>query len=599
MVGSLEFPMRLLPALIVGVPLLAQMTAPLQDRADRFLKLVNAGYQSLYYVNSEAGWAASTDVKPEHDAAAEWAGKAFAAFNGNPAVLTEARELLKHRKELNQLSVRQLERVLLMPYLAEGPMTKPKLVADRIVAETAQASTMNGFVWKLDGQPISANRIDEVLAKSKDLAERRKVWELSKENGPALKDGLVKLRDLRNGCATELGYPDYFSLQVARYDLTTDELMAYNRKFLAELKPLYLQLHTWVKYEMARKYGQSVPKAIPAHWINNRWSQNWTGFVQAVDLDPYFQGWQPERIVKTAEAFYTGLGFEPLPATFWTKSDLYPVKPGETRKKNSHASCWHLDLGTDIRSLMSVQPNMEWFETTHHELGHGYYFMSYTKPEVPPLLRDGANPSFHEGVGELIALATRQIPYLKAAGVLPAAYKVDEMQVLLNDALEVAIPFMFWACGTMPEWEAEFYAKGMPAAEMNARWWKQVRDLQGVEPPSLRGEQFCDAATKTHINDNPAYYYSYGWATVFKFQMHDHIAKKILHQNPRATNYAGNKEVGAFLKKILAKGATEDWRKVLKEATGEDLSTRAMMDYFQPLMAWLQAQNKGRQIGWE
>ena len=591
--------MRLLPALIVGVPLLAQMTAPLQDRADRFLKLVNAGYQSLYYVNSEAGWAASTDVKPEHDAAAEWAGKAFAAFNGNPAVLTEARELLKHRKELNQLSVRQLERVLLMPYLAEGPMTKPKLVADRIVAETAQASTMNGFVWKLDGQPISANRIDEVLAKSKDLAERRKVWELSKENGPALKDGLVKLRDLRNGCATELGYPDYFSLQVARYDLTTDELMAYNRKFLAELKPLYLQLHTWVKYEMARKYGQSVPKAIPAHWINNRWSQNWTGFVQAVDLDPYFQGWQPERIVKTAEAFYTGLGFEPLPATFWTKSDLYPVKPGETRKKNSHASCWHLDLGTDIRSLMSVQPNMEWFETTHHELGHGYYFMSYTKPEVPPLLRDGANPSFHEGVGELIALATRQIPYLKAAGVLPAAYKVDEMQVLLNDALEVAIPFMFWACGTMPEWEAEFYAKGMPAAEMNARWWKQVRDLQGVEPPSLRGEQFCDAATKTHINDNPAYYYSYGWATVFKFQMHDHIAKKILHQNPRATNYAGNKEVGAFLKKILAKGATEDWRKVLKEATGEDLSTRAMMDYFQPLMAWLQAQNKGRQIGWE
>jgi len=172
------------------------------------------------------------------------------------------------------------------------------------------------------------------------------------------------------------------------------------------------------------------------------------------------------------------------------------------------------------------------------------------------------------------------------------------MDVLLNDALEVAIPFMFWACGTMPEWEADFYAKGMPADQMNARWWKQVRDLQGVEPPSPRGEQFCDAPTKTHINDNPAYYYSYGWATVFKFQMHDHIARKILHQDPRATNYAGNKEVGAFLKQVLSKGATEDWRKVLKDATGEDLSTRAMMDYFKPLMAWLEQQNKGRQIGW-
>ena len=589
--------MRLLPALILGVPLLAQMATPLQDRADRFLKVVNAGYQSLYYVSSEATWAASTDVKPEHDAAAEWAGKAFAAFNGSPTLILEAKDLLTHRRELNDLTVRELERVLLNA--AEGPMTNPKLVADRIVAETAQASTMNGFTWKLDGQPISANRIDEILAKSDNLAERRKVWEISKENGPALKEGLVKLRDLRNGCAQELGYPDYFALQVAKYGMSSDEMLAYNRKFLAELKPLYLQLHTWVKYEMAKKYGQPVPKAIPAHWINNRWSQNWTGFVKAVDFDPYFKDWQPERIVKTAEAFYVGLGFEPLPASFWAKSDLYPVPAGGSRKKNSHASCWHLDLDHDIRSLMSVEANAEWFETCHHELGHGYYFMSYTNPGVPPLLRDGANPSFHEGVGELIALATRQIPYLKAAGVLPADYKVDEMQVLLNDALEVAIPFMFWSCGTMPEWEAEFYGRHMPADQMNARWWRQVRDLQGVEPPSPRGERFCDPATKTHINDNPAYYHSYGWATVFKFQMHDYIARKILHQDPRATNYAGNKEVGAFLKKVLSKGATEDWRKVLKDATGEDLSTRAMMDYFKPLMAWLEEQNKGRQIGWD
>jgi len=589
--------MRLLPVFALGLPLMAQMAAPVQDRADRFLKLVNAGYQSLYYVAAEANWAATSDVKPEHDAASEWAGKAFAAFNGNPALITEARELLTHSKDLKEVTVRQLERVLLNA--AEGPMTNPRLVAARVAAETAQASTLNGYVWKMDGQPVSANQLDAILAKSSNLGERLKAWEVSKENGPALKEGLLKLRDLRNGCARELGYPDYFALQVAKYGLTTDEMMAFNRKFLAELKPLYLQLHTWVKYEMAKKYGQPVPKAIPAHWINNRWSQNWTGFVKAVDFDPYFKGWQPERIVKTAEAFYTGLGFDPLPATFWTKSDLYPLKPGETRKKNSHAFCNHLDLENDIRSLMSVEANSQWFETAHHELGHGYYFMCYTNPSVPPLLRDGANPSFHEGVGELIALATRQIPYLKSAGVLPADYKVNEMDVLLNDALEVAIPFMFWACGTMPEWEAEFYAKGMPADQLNARWWKQVRALQGVEPPSPRGEQFCDAATKTHINDNPAYYYSYGWATVFKFQMHDHIARKILHQDPRATNYAGHKEVGAFLKQVLAKGATEDWRKVLKEATGEDLSTRAMMEYFKPLMAWLEQQNKGRQIGWD
>lgn len=590
--------MRLLPLLVLGLPLLAQATSPLQQRADRFLALVNANYQALTSVQQQAAWLASTDVTPAHDAAAEWAGKAFAAFNGNPSLLTEAKELLKHRQELDVRTTRQLDRILLMPYGAEGPMTKPALAAARIEAETRQSSLLNGFVFKVAGKPVTANDIDQTLSTSKDLLERKAWWEASKEIGTGLKPGLLKLRDLRNEVARELGHPDYFSLQVKRYDLSADEMMAYNRKFRAELEPLYKQLHTWVKHELARRYQQPVPKKLPAHWINNRWSQNWTGFVDGVDLDPYLKAWTPERIVRSAEAFYVGLGFPALPASFWEKSDLYPVRPGDPRKKNAHASCWHLDLGSDIRSLMSVEPNYQWFETAHHELGHGYYFIAYSRPEVPPLLRDGANPSFHEGIGELISLATRQVPYLKSAGVLPADYKADQMQVLLNDALEVAIPFMFWACGTMPEWEHAFYAKDLPADQLNARWWQLVGDIQGVEPPGPRGEQFCDPASKTHINDNPAYYYSYGWATVFKFQLHDHICRTILKQDPRNANYAQNKEVGAFLQGILRKGASEDWRKVLKDATGEDLSTRAMKDYFAPLTAWLEQQNRGRQIGW-
>ena len=58
-----------------------------QERADHFLDLVNAGYQALYRVASEAQWLAATDVTPAHDAASEYAGKAQAAFNGNPAVI--------------------------------------------------------------------------------------------------------------------------------------------------------------------------------------------------------------------------------------------------------------------------------------------------------------------------------------------------------------------------------------------------------------------------------------------------------------------------------------------------------------------------------
>jgi peptidyl-dipeptidase A len=569
----------------------------LQERADQFLALVNAGFQALYRVESEAQWVAATDVSEVHDAASETAGKARAAFVGNPALIREAKALLEKRAQLKPITVLQLEHALLNA--AEGPMTNPQLVAARIAAETRQASTMNGFTFRLNGQPITPNQIDNFLQTNQNLQARQEMWEASKQSGPALKPGLIQLRDLRNGVARELSYADYFALQAAGYGMTTDEIVKLQDDFMRELRPLYLQLHTWTKYELARRYGQPVPKRIPAHWINNRWSQNWTSLIKAADLDERFKDKPPEWIVKTAEQFYTGLGFPKLPQTFWTRSDLYPVKPGEARKKNTHASCWHVDLEQDIRSLMSVEPNSEWFTTAHHELGHAYYFISYTRPEVPPLLRIGANPAFHEGVGELIALASGQVPYLKSLGVLPQDFQADQTAFLLNDALASSVPFIFWSSGTMTHWEADVYAKGLSTNQWNQRWWQYVRDFQGVEPPSARGEEFCDAATKTHINDNPCYYYSYAIATVLKFQLHDHIARKILKQPPQSCNYANSRETGRFLRGIMERGGTENWRKVLRDATGEDLSTRAMSEYFKPLLAWLEQQNKGRTIGWD
>jgi peptidyl-dipeptidase A len=582
-----------------AAPLAAQPAkSALQERADRFLSLVNAGYQALYTVNSRAQWDALTDVKPEHDAAAATAAKAQAAFMGNPAVIQEAKELLARAGELEPLQVRQLRRVLLAA--AEGPMTNPDLVRARIDAETRQASTLNGFTFELDGRPITANAIDDSLVQLTDVKRRLAVWEASKRTGPALKPGLVELQRLRNGVAKELGYSDYFALQVARYDMTTDEMVKLNEEFMRELRPLYLQLHTWARHELAKRYGQPVPKRIPAHWLPNRWGQEWQAMVPSSSLDAAFASKDPEWIVKAGERFYTGMGFPALPATFWERSDLYQLPPGATRKKNTHASCWHVDLDQDIRSLMSVQSDAWWFQTVHHELGHGYYYVSYTRPEVPPLLRDGANPSFHEGMGELISLAAGQEPYLASMGLIaPGRTSEDErMRFLLRDALD-ALPFLFWGSGTMTHWEADVYAQGLPPDQWNARWWRYVAEFQGIDPPAPRGEQWCDAATKTHINDNPAYYYSYAVATVFKFQMHDHIARKILKQDPRSCSYADNKAVGAFLRGVMEQGATRDWRVVLREATGEDLSTRAMVEYFKPLMTWLEKQNKGRPIGWE
>jgi peptidyl-dipeptidase A len=382
---------------------------------------------------------------------------------------------------------------------------------------------------------------------------------------------------------------------VADYGMSTKEMMTLMDRLIAELRPLYRELHTYARYELAKRYKQPVPDKLPAHWLPNRWGQNWPGIVQAVNLDAPFRNRSREWIVERAEQFYVSLGFPKLNRTFWEKSDLYPVEAGSARKKNNHASAWHLNLDDDYRSLMSVEPNAEWFRTTHHELGHIYYFIEYSNPDVPLLLREGANRSYHEGIGDLMAIASLQRPYLEEIGLLPPGAKVDQTQWLLNDALaSSSIVFIPFAAGTMSHFEHDLYELNLPADQFNTRWWQYVEFYQGIVPPAPRDEHYCDAATKTHIIDDPAQYYDYALSCVLKFQLHDYIARTILKQDPRACNYYGKREVGNLLRAIMRPGASKDWRSVLQETTGEDLSARAMLEYFQPLMEYLKKVNTGR-----
>jgi peptidyl-dipeptidase A len=567
--------------------------------ADAFLDFYNSLYVGFTRGSQEAQWVASTDVCEAHEGERTGANTMLAIFQGDKKVIETARALLEKRKQLPPVVARQLDKILLAA--AEGPGTVPDLTKTRVAAESHQSAVMDGFTYKLDGKPVSANDIDDILTKSRDLALRKRAWEASKELGKPLKSGLEKLQKLRNGVAREMKHANYFALQVADYDMTDEEMMKLLDGFVADTKPLYLKLHAWVRETLAARYKQPVPKLIPAHWINNRWSQEWGGVVEgSLDMDPLFKSKSAEWIIKTAEKFYVSMGFPSLPASFWEKSDLYPLPADSKRKKNAHATCWHIDLDTDIRSLMSVQNNAKWFRTAHHELGHAYYFMSYSIPPVPPILRQGANRAMHEAIGDLAAIATSQPTYLKALGLLPETAKIDERAALLDEALESAIPFLAWSAGTMAHFEHDLYGKDLPAGEWQKSWWDYVAKYQGVEPPTDRNSlaDHCDACSKTHINDLPAEYYNYAISAVIKYQLHDHICKKILKQDPHSCSYYGHKEVGDFLKKILSQGATRPWRDILKEATGEPLSTRALMDYFKPLDGWLDEQLQGKPVGW-
>jgi peptidyl-dipeptidase A len=589
-----------LPLLVHGQVQTEKNTA---DQAKDFLAMYNTIFQKLSAVANDGEWKSSTDVTERHTGERIGVDQALAVFEGSTYVIQKCQELLSHKDQLDALSVRQLETILRTA--AHYPGTIPDVVAERVTAEANQSAVLDGFRFCDEFRGDSCvklttpNQIEDVLANSTDLAQRKHAWEVSKQTGVALKPGLVKLQSLRNRMGKEMNYTSFFALEVSDYGMTVPEMMQLLNTSIAEMQPLYQQLHYWAKTKLAAKYKQPVPKLIPAHWLGNRWSQAWPGIVEGVDLDNLFKNKKPEWIIQQAERFYTSLGMPSLPQSFWEKSDLYELPPGAPRKKNTHASAWHIDFDHDVRSLMSVKPNYSWFETTHHELGHIYYYLAYSNPDVPVVLRGGANRAFHEAIGDLIAIAARQIPYLKEIGVMPKDMKIDQTQWLLSEALDNAVVFIPWSAGTMSHWEYDFYETRLAPTEYNKRWWEYVAKFQGVAPPETRSEEFCDAATKTHINDDPAQYYDYTLAFLIKYQLHNYIAKNILHQDPHNCNYYGNKEVGKWLWDLLKLGATRDWREVIKEKTGEEISSKGMLEYFKPVMEYLKKENAGNNTSWE
>lgn len=569
-----------------------------QEEAQKFLDAYTEQYVKLYTASSEAQWNNNTLMK-EGDStyrmAAEKADEAMAAFTGSKENIETAKRLLQSPQELTDIQKKQLEIILYAA--ANNPQTIQDVVKQRIKAENDQTQKLYTFQYLLDGKKVSTNDIDNILKDEADVTRRLAAWEASKEVGKTLKGGLVNLRNLRNKTVQELGYHDYFTYQVSDYGMETAEMMQTMDRLIKELYPLYRELHTWMRYEMARKYGSAeVPAYLPAHWLPNRWGQDWSSAVtiQGINLDSVLKAKGPKFITEDAEDMYVSIGFPKLPSVFWDKSSLFPYPADSNVKKNNHASAWHINLDKDVRSLMSIEPNAEWFETAHHELGHIYYYLTYTNPDVPPLLRQGANRAYHEAIGSMMGLAAMQKPFLAGRGLIDANSKTDEVQALLKEALN-SVVFIFFSSGTMSNFEKALYVDNLPEDQFNKKWWELAKKYQGIVPPFERGEEYCDAATKTHINDDPAQYYDYALSYVLLYQLHNHIAQNILKQDPRNTNYYGKKEIGDFLRKIMQPGASKNWRDVLKESTGDDLTAKAMLEYFNPLVSWLKEQNKGRQ----
>ncbi|MBM6576602.1 M2 family metallopeptidase [Microvirga sp. SRT01] len=462
----------------------------------------------------------------------------------------------------------------------------------------------------LDGKPINGSDIEAAMGEMRDPAKLKEMWVSWHDNvGAPMRADYAKMTVAANAGAKGLGYADVGAMWRAGYDMSPDAFAAETDRIWKEVEPLYLALHTYVRWKLNAKYGDAVqPKTGPirSDLLGNMWAQEWGNIYDIVapagagdlgfDTGDLLKAknYDAVRMVKQGEAFYSSLGFQPLPETFWQRSQI--VKPAD-RDVICHASAWDVDNADDIRIKMCTKVNGDDFVTIHHELGHNYYQRAYK--QQPFLYKNGANDGFHEAIGDTVALSITP-DYLVKIGLLdqakvPGADK--DIGLLLRQAMDKVafLPFGL----LIDKWRWQVFSGQIPAGQYQAGWDKLRLQYQGVAPPVARDETQFDPGAKYHVPAGVPYT-RYFLARVLQFQFYQAACKQSGWTGPlHRCSFYGNKEVGQRLNAMLAMGQSKPWPDALQAFTGtREMSGKALIAYFAPLKTWLDQQNKGKPTGW-
>jgi peptidyl-dipeptidase A len=459
--------------------------------------------------------------------------------------------------------------------------------------------------------PASCKNLDqlsEILARSRNYPELTDAWRGWHDVGAGMREDYTQFVELANEGARQLGFKDLGVMWRAGYDMPPEEFDALSEHLWQQVKPLYDGLHCYARARLARRYGEDkVPagKPIPAQLLGNMWAQQWNKIypdilkpypqarVETADARLQQQKWDAVRMTRSAESFYTSLGFRELPPTFWQRSMLQ--RPRD-REVVCHASAWDMANDSDVRIKACLIPTEEDLFTVYHELGHVYYFLSYAGQ--PYLFRDGANDGFHEAIGDTINLSVTPA-YLAKIGLIPAVAPSHE--ALINQQMKMALEkIAFLPFGRLiDQWRWQVFAGEITPANYNSAWWELRRRYQGIAPPVPRTEADFDPGAKYHIPANTPYT-RYFLSYILQFQFHKALCAAAGNKGPlyECSNY-GSREAGQRFADMLSLGASEPWQDALEKLTGtRQIDASAITEYFQPLMEWLNTQNKGQQCGW-
>ena len=459
-----------------------------------------------------------------------------------------------------------------------------------------------------ENEPSDLQQLSELLRQSRDPSLLEDAWSGWHRVGRSVRPDFERYVKLANQGARELEYADTGAYWRSKYDMDPAAFGREVERLWQQVQPLYRALHAYVRRRLVATDGSDrVPERgpIPAHLLGNMWAQSWDGIYplvappsssKGIDLTETLvaRGTSATDLVRYGERFFTSLGFEPLPATFWDRS-LFS-RPRD-REVDCHASAWDLDFVDDLRIKMCVEVTDTDFYTVHHELGHNYYQWACSRQ--PFLFRDSAHDGFHEAVGDTIALSVTP-EYLGRIGLLPAESDPspeDDLGFLLRRALEKVafLPFGL----SVDTWRWDVFSGVITPAEYNRSWWELRGRYQGIAPPHERSPSEFDPGAKYHVTANVPYI-RYFLAHILQFQFHRALTREAGAGGPmhRRSIY-GSAAAGRRLRAMLEMGQSREWPDALEAVTGERrMDAGALLEYFAPLQRWLERENASVPIGW-
>ncbi len=583
------------------VPARAAKAPPTPAEAKAFIEQAESRLLTLWIDAERASWVYSTFITDDTE---------LIQAQARQRVIDETVRLSKEAQRFKGLTLEKdvARKFALLPIslslVAPSDPAKSKELSE--IAAQMEGIYGKGKYCPQGKECMDIGAISERLAKSRDPKELKELWEGWHAIAVPIRPKYERFVTLANEGATEIGFDNLGALWRSGYDMPPAEFAKEMDRLFNQVKPLYEALHCYVRRRLTETYGpELVPpgKPIPVQLLGNLWAQQWGNVYDLVAPPASDRGYDltklleakkvdEKQLVGYAENFFKSLGFAPLPPTFWERS-LF-VKPKD-RDVVCHASAWDIDWKADLRLKMCIKINDDDFVTVHHELGHNFYQRAYNKQ--PPLFAQGANDGFHEGIGDAIALSATPA-YLVKIGLLDKVPQGnDPVPYLMGLALDKVafLPFGLF----VDQWRWKVFAGEITPANYNKAWWDLKLKYQGVVPPSPRSEADFDPGAKYHVAANTPYS-RYFLAAILQFQFHRALCKEAGFTGPLyQCSIYGSEKAGAKFAKMLEMGASQPWPDELAALSGERaMDASAILDYFAPLKAWLDEQNKGQVCGW-